>query len=140
MTNGESWDIGSRDRTGIARTGERSTAAISALRLNRVFLVGDHHRGSWGSEQTLRQCVTHEVKPSGTPLISSSAQTLNSIYWLDPALLGLWCRLAAGAPIQPLAWEPPYAEGVVLKSKKKESKNLKFPLLAKDSPPSCRFG
>ena len=29
-----------------------------------------------------------------------------------PALLWLWCRLAAAAPIGPLAWEPPYALGV----------------------------
>ena len=28
---------------------------------------------------------------------------------LDLALLWLWCRLAAVAPIRPLAWEPPYA-------------------------------
>ena len=28
----------------------------------------------------------------------------------DPALLWLWHRPAAMAPIQPLAWEPPYAE------------------------------
>ena len=27
----------------------------------------------------------------------------------DPALLWLWCRPAATAPIQPLAWEPPNA-------------------------------
>ena len=26
-------------------------------------------------------------------------------YGLDPVLLWLWCRLAAVAPIQPLAWE-----------------------------------
>ena len=30
----------------------------------------------------------------------------------DAALLWLWCRLAAIAMIQPLAWEPPYAVGV----------------------------
>ena len=30
----------------------------------------------------------------------------------DPALLWLWCRPVATAPIQPLAWEPPYAAGV----------------------------
>ena len=30
----------------------------------------------------------------------------------DPVLLWLWCRPAAAAPIQPLAWEPPYAIGV----------------------------
>ena len=34
---------------------------------------------------------------------------------LDPVLLWLWCRLAATAPIQPLAWELPYAPGVALK-------------------------
>ena len=31
----------------------------------------------------------------------------------------LWCRLAAVAPIQPLAWEVPYAAGVTLKKPKK---------------------
>ena len=29
----------------------------------------------------------------------------------DPMLLWLWCRPAAVPPIQPLAWEPPYATG-----------------------------
>ena len=38
---------------------------------------------------------------------------------LDLAFLGLWC-LAAVAPIRPLAWEPPYAEGVALKKAKKK--------------------
>ena len=36
----------------------------------------------------------------------------------DLALLWLWCRLAAAAPIPPLAWEPPYAIGLALKKKK----------------------
>ena len=39
---------------------------------------------------------------------------------LDLALLWLWCRLAAEAPIGPLAWE--YAVGSALKSKKKKKK------------------
>ena len=43
---------------------------------------------------------------------------------LDPALLWLWRRLEATAPIRPLAWEPPYAVGVALKRKKK--KNHRF--------------
>ena len=29
----------------------------------------------------------------------------------DPVLLWLWHRPVAAAPIQPLAWEPPYAAG-----------------------------
>ena len=42
----------------------------------------------------------------------------------DPALLWLWCWPAAAAPVQPLAWEPPYAVGVALKSKKKKIFNI----------------
>ena len=38
----------------------------------------------------------------------------------DPALLWLWGRPAAAAMIRPLAWEPPYAAGEALKSKKGE--------------------
>ena len=41
---------------------------------------------------------------------------------LDPALLWPWCCLAAIAPIQPLAWEPPYATSAAPKKKKKKKK------------------
>ena len=44
---------------------------------------------------------------------------------LDPALLRLWCRLAATAPTRPLAWEPPYAEGAALKTQKDKKKKKK---------------
>jgi len=37
----------------------------------------------------------------------------------DPALLWLWRRLAATAPIRPLAWEPPHATEVALEMAKK---------------------
>ena len=48
-------------------------------------------------------------------------QSLASLKWVkDPTLLWLWCRPAATAPIQPLAWELPYAVGAVLKRQKKE--------------------
>ena len=43
---------------------------------------------------------------------------------LDPALLWLWCELAAVALIQPLAWEPPYAAGAALKKKKKKCTHI----------------
>ena len=36
----------------------------------------------------------------------------------DPALLWLWYRSTTVAPIQPLAWELPYAAGTALKGKK----------------------
>ena len=40
----------------------------------------------------------------------------------DLVLLWLWRRLAATAPIRPLAWEPPYAAGTALKKTKKKKK------------------
>jgi len=44
----------------------------------------------------------------------------------DPALLWLWCRPVATAPIRPLAWEPPYGTGAVLeKAKRQEKKERK---------------
>jgi len=37
----------------------------------------------------------------------------------DLVLLWLWCRLGATVPIQPLAWEPPYATSAALEKKTK---------------------
>jgi len=40
------------------------------------------------------------------------------------ALLWLWCRLVATAPIRPLAWEPPYAAGAALEKAKRQKKKI----------------
>ena len=40
---------------------------------------------------------------------------------LDLALLWLWHRLSAVAPIQLLAWEPPYATDADLKGQKQKT-------------------
>ena len=42
----------------------------------------------------------------------------------DPMLLWLWHSLAAVVLTGPLAWEPTYAIGVALESKKKKKKNI----------------
>ena len=42
----------------------------------------------------------------------------------DPACLWLWCRPAAAAPIQPLAWELPCAAAAALKRQNNNNKNL----------------
>ena len=44
----------------------------------------------------------------------------------DSALLWLWRRLAAVAPIRPLAWEPQYAAGTAQEMAKSQKKKL-FP-------------
>ena len=49
-----------------------------------------------------------------TGSIPGLAQKVNYL-----ALLWLWCRLAAPAPIRLLAWEPSRAMGAALKKKKK---------------------
>ena len=40
----------------------------------------------------------------------------------DPALLWLWRRPAAAAPIPPLAWELPYVQGAALQKSEKKAK------------------
>ena len=41
------------------------------------------------------------------------------------ALLWLWHRPAAAAPVQPLAWEPKHATGAALKGQKTKQTNKK---------------
>ena len=43
----------------------------------------------------------------------------------DPALLWLWHRPLATAPIRPLAWKAPYATGAALKKAKRQKKKKK---------------
>ena len=42
----------------------------------------------------------------------------------NPALLWLWSRPVAMAPIGPLAWEPPYATEAALEKDKKKKKKV----------------
>ena len=62
--------------------------------------------------------------------LASSHEDVGSIPCLDQwvkdlALLWLWRRLAATAPIRPLAWELPLASGVALKQKSKKKQKQK---------------
>ena len=56
------------------------------------------------------------VKASGFAVTCGTGRRLG----LDPTWLWLWCRPAATAPFQPLAWELPYATDVALKRPKKK--------------------
>ena len=55
---------------------------------------------------------------------------------LDPALLWLWCKLAATGPIRPLAWEPPYAARVALEMAKRQKKTKQNKTKQKNPKPS----
>ena len=54
----------------------------------------------------------------------------------DPALLWLWRRLAATAPIRPLAWEPPCAAGAAQEMAKRQKRNKVFAKYKAISNPS----
>ena len=43
----------------------------------------------------------------------------------DPELLRQWRGPVATAPIGPLAWEPPYAEGATLEKAKRQKNKIK---------------
>jgi len=47
----------------------------------------------------------------------------------DPALLWLWRRPAATAPIRPLAWEPPFAVGAAQEMAERQKNKIKKDLL-----------
>ena len=72
--------------------------------------------------------LAHWVKRSGIAMSCG----VGGRHGLDPALLWLWCRVAATALIRPLAWEPPYAEDMALKSK--QTNKQKKPVPGKSLP------
>ena len=67
---------------------------------------------------TMRFRVQSLVLLSGLRIWCCRELWWRSKTWLDPAWLWLWRRPAAIALIRPLSWEPPYAAGAALKSKK----------------------
>ena len=86
------------------------------------FLVGDskyffieYEKGQLGS--------SHHAETNLTSIHKDTGSIPGLVRWVkDLALLWLWCRPVAVAPIQPLAWEPPYAASAALKTPQKKRK------------------
>ena len=77
--------------------------------------------------------ITQWVKGSGVAMSGDVGHSCCS----DLALLWLWCRPAAAAPIQPLAWELPYDTGASLKRKKKKDNNSKIAITSPGEKRRC---
>ena len=76
----------------------------------------------WIQPRTMRLWVRSLALLSGLRIWHCCECGVSRRCGLDPALLWRWCRPAAVAWIGPLAWEPPCAAGVALKSKKRKKK------------------
>ena len=68
-----------------------------------------------GPKKTKKNLKKERKKKNPTSVHEDAGSICGLAWWL-------WCRPAAVAPIQPLAWELPYAVGVALKRKKKKKK------------------
>ena len=74
----------------------------------------------WGREDLANSHAgAAETNPTGNQ--EDAGSILGLAQWVKD-LAWLWHRLAVVAPIRSLAWEPPYAVGTALKSKKKKEK------------------
>ena len=89
--------------------------------------AGSSHRGAAEMNLTsIKTWVQSLAQPSGLRIRCCYELWYRS--QMDPMLLWLWCRLATIGPIQPLAWELPYASG-----KKQEKKNNNLTIVAQVS-------
>ena len=82
------------------------------------------------------QLSIHEDAGSIPGLVVAVSCGVGRRHSLRPALQALWHKPAAVAPIRPLAWELPYAEGAVLNKNKTNKKQTKKPQNNKTSSKS----
>ena len=82
-----------------------------------TFWRKQSRREAWGALKSISGSSrpgTAEMNPTRNHEVAVSIPDLPQ--WVkDLALLWLWCRPAATAPIRPLSWEPPDAASVALK-------------------------
>ena len=102
---------------------------------NKCFKAGGYHGVAIVAQQITNPTSMHEDEGLIPGLVGGlriqhccelwcrSQMQLGSRHCCGHCWALLWCRLAAAAPVQPLAWKLPYAMGAALKRKKKKEIN-----------------
>ena len=103
----------------LTRRGEPDTSPLKAIKIKLYSKFPLWYSGN-KSDSYLWGCRFHPCPHSvgrGSSIAVSRGVGCRCVS--APALLWLWCRPAAAALIQTLAWELPYVMGAALKSKNK---------------------
>ena len=69
-----------------------------------------------------RENLSHREFCCGSVVMNQLSMGMRVQWVKDPALLWLWCRSVAVAPIRPLTWELPCASGAALKRQRQKQK------------------
>ena len=109
--------------------------------IRRIVRVPAVAQWKWIWPASMRTWVQSLALLSGLRIWHCHELWYRSQVWLvSCVLLWLWCRLAALAPIGPLAWEPPYTAGVALKRQKEKRKKEKRELSCEDKKKKKKCG
>ena len=93
------------------------------LSFEQCLVHGKHHQNDKKEEATQTGLNDSDSKDAGVAVVAQQLRTQHSVSEDLGSIPGLaqWCRLAAEAPTQPLAWGLPYASGAAIKRKNNPS-------------------
>ena len=109
-----SWSAGGHESTGPFGNGRKDSRTPPPWSSRRGAVVNESDEEPWGCGFDPWPCSVGQGP--GVAMSCGVGCRRNS----DPTLQWLWHRLAAIAPMRPLAWEPPYAAGAALEKAKRQ--------------------